>query len=91
MLCLQNAPARTWTNSEGQTIEADFIKLEGQTDHLDMSGRIYQLAMKDLSQEDRDYIDSLQKESETPVQAKFPLELTTKIAGSDIPLKELAG
>lgn len=57
-LCLLSldASARTWTNQSGKTIEADFVKLEGETLHLRSgTGQTYQVPLASLSEADQTY------------------------------------
>ncbi|SHJ43170.1 Putative esterase [Rubritalea squalenifaciens DSM 18772] len=47
---------RTWTNSEGKTIEADYISHSGDSVTLKLKGKEIQYPLEKLSQGDRDWL-----------------------------------
>lgn len=54
--------ARTWTSSDGKSIEADFVRHEGESSIvIQMKGKEYTLPVTKFSQEDRDWLEQ-QKE-----------------------------
>lgn len=63
--------ARTWTNAEGKTIEAEFISSNGTDVVLGMDGREVSYPLSKLSQEDRDWV----KEQLAPAEEE-PMEET---------------
>jgi hypothetical protein len=63
---LQAAP-RDWTNTAGKVISAEFIKLEGETVHLKLSGeKIGKVAISQLSEADQRFV----RQVVTPPPAK---------------------
>lgn len=48
--------ARTWTNYQGKTIEAEFVRLEGVNAVLQMNGREFPYPLSQLSEADRQYV-----------------------------------
>lgn len=52
------APARTWTNSEGKSLEAELVQVKDDLVYLrlDKKGKIYPLQISQLSQADQEYI-----------------------------------
>ncbi|MCB1229400.1 MAG: PQQ-binding-like beta-propeller repeat protein [Verrucomicrobiae bacterium] len=54
--------ARTWTQaSSGKTIEADFVRLEGDLVVLSRNGQLAKVPLKQLSQEDQDFVAEMKK------------------------------
>lgn len=49
------AHARTWTNNEGRTIEAEFVNLKGDTVTIKMEGQQFEIPLDSLSAEDQIY------------------------------------
>lgn len=68
---------RDWTNTEGRTISAELIALEGDTATLRLSnGRRYDVPLATLSEADRDYVAQWQKGQEAgALAAEMGLEL----------------
>jgi len=64
------AAARSWTNSEGTTIEADFVSADGQTVRLRIRGKVTNYPLEKLSQADRDWIA---EQSAGPEDEKKPV------------------
>ena len=55
--------ARPWTNTEGKTIEADFVSADEQAVRLRVKGRVTSYPLEKLSQADRDWIAAQSAES----------------------------
>ena len=49
------ASARTWTNSEGRRIEAEFVELKGSQVAILMDGRRFEVPLASLSEDDQAY------------------------------------
>ena len=64
------AAARSWTNSEGRSIEADFVSADGQTVLLRIRGKETRYPLEKLSQADRDWITA---QSAGPEDEKKPV------------------
>lgn len=60
VLALATVPAdgRTWTSKQGRTIEADFVKVDGETVHLQRTdgGRILKIKLDQLSEADVEFV-----------------------------------
>ena len=54
--------ARTWKNTDGQTIEAELVRVESANAILRMHGRTYRVPVASLSQADRDYLQARETE-----------------------------
>ena len=50
---------RIWTNDQGKEIEAEYVSSDGTTVVLKMKGREFKILLKSLSEQDRDYVDSI--------------------------------
>ena len=61
--------ARPWTNTEGKTIEADFVSADEQAVRLRVKGRVTSYPLEKLSQADRDWIAA---QSADPGEEKKP-------------------
>jgi len=59
---VSSVDARPWVNTEGKTMEADFVKVEGSLVHLKKRNKVYKLEITSLSQKDQDYISELQEQ-----------------------------
>lgn len=58
------AEARTWTNAQGKTLEADFVKLDGAKVVLKLSnGQTRSIVLAQLSQADKDFVATQGKET----------------------------
>lgn len=55
--------ARTWTNSEGREIEAEFVSSDGKTVKLKMTGREVDYLVENLSAEDQEWISEQKEKS----------------------------
>lgn len=79
---------RNWTNTEGKTIAAELVGLEGGTATLRMeNGRTYEVELSTLSDADRDFAAQWQKEKETAASAD---EMGLKIGVPTEPIVESA-
>jgi hypothetical protein len=58
LVFLNPANARTWINSDGRTIEAEFIELKDSKVGLLMTGKRYDVPLDSLSEEDQSYAKS---------------------------------
>src|SRR5690625_5176995 len=58
--------ARTWTNLEGRTMEADLVAAEGDSVTFSRNGRTYDYPLANLSEEDRKYIQYWIEEQAKP-------------------------
>jgi len=58
--------ARTWTNAEGRSIEAEFIELNGSEVAIKMNGERYEIPLESLSEQDQAYVKS---ESQRRIEA----------------------
>lgn len=74
-LCL----ARPWTNQSGRTIEADFMKLDGEKVVLLMKGKEFRIPLASLSEEDQAFA---RKEAER--LAKEQAEAARKFMGQEL-------
>lgn len=54
------AEARTWTNTDGDTIQADLIKIRGRTVFLDQNGKTIRAPIPKLSEADQAWIEKYQ-------------------------------
>ncbi len=61
-LLWESATAREWTNSEGRTIEAEFVEIEGDKVVLEMNGKTYKVALDSLTEDDREFARSAAEE-----------------------------
>ena len=66
LLCLNLSSARTWTNTEGKTIEATFVELKGEQVklRLDKNYNHVNYPLKNLIKADRAYIKQIAQEQE---------------------------
>lgn len=62
---ISTAATRQWTDKDGHTMSASFVRVSGDKAVLKRGRRVVQVPLSDLSQEDRDYIDGLKKGSTT--------------------------
>lgn len=75
LACLTSSLAqdslRDWTNTEGKTITAELVDLQGETATLRMeNGRKYEVALGTLSETDREYAAKWQAENEAAASAE---------------------
>lgn len=77
---------RVWTRSCGESIEAEFVKLEKETLHLKKGEKAFQLPLESFSQDDRDYVAEQVEEE----QEKTPFSLETKISATSLKADEIA-
>lgn len=70
--------ARTWTNSEGREITADYIKVAGDDVVLNMKGKEYNIPIATLSQEDQDHIATLTQAGEKAAEEALLKKATKK-------------
>ncbi|MEM6915144.1 MAG: hypothetical protein AAF491_01160 [Verrucomicrobiota bacterium] len=71
--CLALAEIRPWTNSEGKTIEAALVSLEGENITLKMAnGRTYTIELSSLSAADQEFAKSWQAEQQAIADAPKP-------------------
>ncbi len=56
--------ARTWTNTDGKTLEAELVRVKGDTVYLKIakSGKIHPLEISMLSADDQEYIKQYEKD-----------------------------
>lgn len=72
-LLLGSAFSRTWTNQAGKTIEAEFVKLEGDTLHLKGStGQSYEVPLSSLSEADQTFA---KEQSSAPAKPAEPASI----------------
>ncbi len=50
------ATARPWTNTDGKTIEADFVSADGQNVRFRIKGKVINYPLEKLSEADRDWV-----------------------------------
>ncbi len=62
---LTSAPARTWTSSDGRTLEGEFVRSEGEVAVVNVKGRILRIPFASLSADDVAFV----KEAATKVKA----------------------
>lgn len=92
-----NSWARAWTNTEGKTINADFIKLEDGIVHLKKGHKIYKVPLQKLSKAGQLTATELaeaetEKASPAPKpKITLPIKLNTKISGPDLTNDQIAG
>lgn len=53
---------RTWTNRKGKTLEADLVRVRGDTVYLEMNGKIKPLKISLLCDADQEFIKQYEKE-----------------------------
>jgi protein disulfide-isomerase len=72
--------ARTWTNTEGKTLEADLVRVKAETVFLKLTKnhQIKTLDISKLSQNDQDYIDEYLQEQSRKLKAQELRERTAK-------------
>lgn len=58
--------ARTWTNTEGQTMDSDLISVEAEFVLFSRDGRTYKYPLSNLSDEDQEYIKKWAVEDAKP-------------------------
>src|SRR5690606_17915044 len=63
--CLR-AEVRTWTDLQGRTVEAEFVRIQGTTVVLKQAGRTINVPLAQLSAADRQYAESQQQVAEKP-------------------------
>lgn len=63
---LSPAQARTWTNTQGKTVEAEFVKLDGQKAVLKRAGgQTFTISLGQLSKADREFISAQGEKNST--------------------------
>ena len=80
-------PIRTWTNTDGQTIEARFIDENKDTVRIRRTdGRVFNIPLDNLSEEDQKYVESLAVDKPSPsTNTKYEIEDTdSKPTGNDV-------
>ena len=77
-----HAAARTWTNSEGKSIEAEYISSAGETVTLSMNGKEIQYPLENLSEADRLWIKEKQSK---PADVKTGILRDVPISASLFP------
>lgn len=72
--------ARTWTNAEGKTLEADLVRVKDGKAYLKLAQnrQIHPLNISDLSADDQSYIDAYQQEQLKKLEAQALLERKVK-------------
>ena len=60
------ARTRVWNSTEGKTVTAEFVGLEGDKVLLSTAGKIYRVPMTLLIRADQDVVRQLSKQSENP-------------------------
>ncbi len=85
------ASAREWTNNSGKTLEADFVRVEGDKVVLLIDGREVKYPIASLSLEDQDYID-LQPVGGRSVETEAPeAKVAGRTAEFDAPVPDQVG
>ena len=80
-------PIRTWTNTDGQTIEARFIDEKMDKVRIRRTdGRVFNIPLDTLSEEDQKYVKSLAVDKPSPsTNTKYEIEDTdSKPTGNDV-------
>jgi len=80
-------PNRTWTSADGRTIEARFIdEKKGKVRIRRTDGRVFNIPLDNLSEEDRKYVESLAVDKPSPsTNTKYEIEDTdSKPTGNDV-------
>ena len=80
-------PNRTWTNTDGRTIEARFIdEKKGKVRIRRIDGRVFNIPLDNLSEENRKYVESLAVDKPSPINdQKVEIEDTdSKPTGNDV-------
>lgn len=62
---LLQAETRSWTNSEGRTIEAELVDVNGGNAVLKMSGRNFEVPVTSISKSDQEFIAQWEKSAPT--------------------------
>lgn len=81
MICaMVSVQARTWTNTEGKTLEADLVRVKDGTVFLKLTKnrQIKPLEISKLSKNDQDYIDEYLQEQSRKLKAQALLERKAK-------------
>jgi len=87
LMLLSIVSARTWENSEGKKIEAEFVKVEGESVFLKMKGKEFKIAIDSLSAADQAFIaEKSQKTANKEVAQKKPVKPAKKKGKSKIHL-----
>lgn len=86
--------ARIWTNTNGKSIEATFIKLEDDIVHLKKNNRVYKVSINTLSRKDREFIANRKKEEDKEEakpepQVQLPINLNIRISGDALKDEDL--
>lgn len=90
------ASARSWTNSDGQTIEADFVSADEKVVRIRLRGKVISYPLEKLSQADRDWVAAQSGDSADDADAVNPvytsdMEAFIKEIDKTYPFFELKG
>lgn len=95
------AGARTWTNADGRTIEADLVKVDGKEVVLQKNGKEYRVPLESLSEDDQRFAkeesaeavsaDTSESNNKPEEAASFPLKLDQRVSGDEIEPAVAAG
>ena len=81
--------AKTWTNNKGQSVEGEFIRMDGDDQVVLMIGtKEHSMPLSDLSEDDQKWISEHQKESskKSPPGKASLLGVALKPGANTIPL-----
>jgi len=85
LLMLLPLSARTWTNSDGKTIEADFVSADQTSVALIMNGKEIKYPLAKLSAADQDWIKAQNPAKKPPAEVKTGLLKDIPISSSLYP------
>lgn len=80
--------ARTWTNSEGKKIEADYISHTEESVTIKFKGKDMQYALDKLSQEDRDWLKEQEVKKAEEEKARMEAVASLKGRRNDVPITD---
>lgn len=76
LLAIPAVQARTWTSSDGRTIEAELVRVEGDTVVLNMKGKEFPIPLSRLSEADQAFVREAAAKPPVPsVPSLFGTEL----------------
>ena len=75
--------ARTWTSSDGRTLEADFVRAEGEVAVVNMNGKILRIPFSKLSEKDVAFVKEAAAKALVGTNRLFGIELKPGIFDAD--------
>lgn len=80
---LATAPARTWTSSDGRTLEGDFVRVEGEVAVLKVKGKMIRVPFSKLSEKDVAFLKEGAQKAKAGTNRLFGIELKPGMVDTD--------